>query len=417
MISNLFSRRPELAGILSLGGGTLFGQLILVAATPFLSRIYSPASFGAFSTLIAIATVLGSSAALKFDAGVVIPADERTAGALAKLAIISTLVITILSGFALWALDLLGFGESWQAVVLAPLWVAIFVFLTALFTLLSQLALRYRMYSLVAKRSPIQSAATAAGQLGLGLFTQTPLGLLGGLAIGRASGLTPMARAVRPIFKNLSDPLKTTAKIYWRLPCILAPSAFMNALGSQIPLFAMASIFGASVAGEFSMSLQIVFIPMTLIGAAAAQVFIAELAKHVREGGEGATHRYLLTSLRLAFLAIPVALVIGLIGPLIIPLILGPDWNLVAAFCVPLSVSVGLALIVNPTSQVYTVFQTKASLFVDISRVALMGLAVWASLTWHSTPISTVWLLVTAQALNYVFTWVYGLRVTKIGLT
>lgn len=413
MIRRFLTRRPQLAGILSIGGGTLLGQLILIAATPLLSRVYSPTAFGAFSTIVAIATVVGPSAALKFDAGIVLPPDERTAGSVGKLALISAFTISLLSGVTILALELLGFGESWREVDFAPLWTAILVFLTALFSILTQIALRRREYALVAKRSPIQSAATAAGQLGLGLLTQSPTGLLGGFGIGRASGLVPMARLAWPILRRQSDPMRQVVRTYWRLPVALAPSALMNSLGSQVPLLAMATLFGAAVAGEFGMAQRIVYIPVTLIGAAVAQVFGAELAKHVREGGIGVTRVYFRTSGRLALIAIPVSLLIALLGPLLLPVALGPDWAVAGEFCLPLAVSVGLSLVVSPTSQVYTVFQSVASLFVDLSRVLLIGAAIWICFLWQTDPVSTAWLLVAAQAFNYTFTWCYGISITR----
>lgn len=415
MMGKVLARKPQLAGILSIGGGTLLGQLILIGATPLLSRMYSPAAFGAFSTIVAIATIVGPSAALRFDAGIVLPPEDRTVSAVAKLALLSTIVISLLSGGVVWALQVLGFGESWREVAFAPLWIALLVFLTAMFTVLTQIALRHRAYSLVAKRSPIQSTATAVGQLGLGLMLPSPAGLLGGFGIGRASGLIPMMRLAWPVFRQRGDSLSQTARTYWRLPVALAPSALMNSLGSQIPLLSIAAIFGASVAGEFSMAQRIVYIPVTLIGAAVAQVFGAELAKHVREGGTGATATYLRTSSRLAIIAAPVALLIALLGPPLLPFVLGTDWSIAGDFSMPLALSVGLALIVSPTSQVYIVFQSVASLFVDLSRILLMGVAIWACLVWQVEPVTAAWLLVAAQAVNYVITWFYGIRVTKVG--
>lgn len=412
---NILTRHPRLRGVLALGGGTLAGQLILIAATPLLSRLYPPAAFGAFSALVAVASVIGPSAALKFDAGILLPADEQKAGVIARLALFSSVATSSLTGIIVWALELIGLGEAWAQVQFAPLWIAGLVFLAALFTILTQAALRERAYTLVARRAPIQSTGTSVGQLGLGLLVPTAFGLLAGFAIGRLSGMVALVRRAWPLISLRGESWKAAAREYWRLPAVLAPSALMNSLGSQIPLLAMAALFGAHVAGEFSMAQRIVYIPVTLIGASVAQVFAAELAKHVREGGHGAQSTYLRSSSRLALLALPISAAIAFIGPWALPIILGDQWHMAGEFCRPLAVVVGLSLIATPTSQVYTVFQSSISLLIDGSRIVLLATALAVSISIEFTPIETSWAIVAAQAANYVFTWVVGIRVAKRG--
>lgn len=405
--------RQGLRGVLTIGGGALAGQLILIAATPILSRLYAPDAFGAFSALVAVASVIGPSAALKFDAGIVLPEKDAVAGTVARLAFGSAVITSLVSAGVVAVLEVAGYGSAWEGVSLAPLWVGVLVFLTATFTTLTQAALRERRYSLVARRAPIQSIGTAVGQIAFGFVAPTPAGLLGGFTLGRLAGFLPLLRHSWTLISRPGPSWSTTVREYWRLPALLAPSALLNSLGSQIPLLAVAAIFGSHAAGEFGMAQRLVYIPVTLVGAAVAQVFAAELAKHVREGGVGAVRVYRRTSLQLAALALPVAVLIAVAGPWAVPFILGDAWVLAGELCVPLALLVGLSLVVMPTSQVYTIFQSPASLAVDASRIVLLGIALAIIVGADLPLIESAWLLTIAQGVNYVATWVYGMHVTR----
>ncbi|MDO9397237.1 MAG: oligosaccharide flippase family protein, partial [Herbiconiux sp.] len=312
-----------------------------------------------------------------------------------------------------WALEALGLGAAWRGVPFAPVWVAALVFLTATFTALTQAALRERKYGLVAKRAPIQSIGTAAGQVALGFLTPTPVGLLGGLVAGRFAGFLPLVRQSRTLIAQTGTPARAALREYWRLPTILAPSALLNSLGSQIPLLFVAAFFGSHAAGEFGMAQRLVYIPVTLVGAAVAQVFAAELAKHVREGGSGGVGVYWRTSMHLSLLAVPTSLAVALLGPWALPYVLGEQWVLAGDLCVPLALLVGLSLVVMPTSQVYTIFQSPASLVMDVSRILLLGSSVAVVISADLPLIEACWLLTAAQGINYLATWAYGIQLTR----
>lgn len=416
VVRKFLARHPRLRGVLAIGGGTLAGQLILLAVTPILSRLYTPEAFGAFSTLIAIVSIVGSVAALKFDAGIVLPEEERDAATVTRMALFCAGLVSVISAGVLWALELLGLGESWSSIFLAPVWMAVLAFLTALATILTQVALRGRAYAAVARRPPIQSGTTALVQVGMGFVAPGPVGLVTGTAVGNAAGLTPMVRMTRQLLREKGGSWRQMARRFWRLPSVLAPSALLNTLGSQVPLLAIAGLFGASVVGEFGMAYRIVYIPATLIGTAVAQVFAAELAKHLREGGGGATRIYLRASGALLLIALPVGAAVAGLGPWALPPILGPQWELVGDFCLPLAFIMALSLIASPTSQVYIIFQSAASLVMDAARLILLAAAIIASVAWQLGPVEAVWALAIAQAIGYLLSWSYGIRVTRNSL-
>ena len=100
-----FLNRRALLQILS---GSAGGQAVVILATPFLTRLYSPDEFGAYTAFVAVTAVLGVSIVMRIDAAVPLPRSNETAVGLAWFAMIVVAVLAVVA----W---LLGF------IVAAPL--------------------------------------------------------------------------------------------------------------------------------------------------------------------------------------------------------------------------------------------------------------------------------------------------------
>ncbi|GAA2912677.1 O-antigen/teichoic acid export membrane protein [Microbacterium keratanolyticum] len=398
-------------GMLALVSGALLGQLILVLATPLLARIYDPAAFGAFSALVAVSSILGPVAALKFDAGIVLPESEDKARGLLRLALWSSLGISVLSGLLVGGLSLTPFGQAWALVPGAPLWAGALVLATSVFTVLAQAALRRQRYGVVATRAPFQSAGTVVGQVGLGLVGAGATGLVGGFLVGRLFGFLPLYRTARPLLaRPQTGDYRSLIREYRRLPLILSSAALVNALGAQLPLLLIAGQFGQSDAGQFGMAQRLIAVPATLLGASVAQLFGAELAALVRNGLLGARRMYLQTTLRLGAVAVAVALAIVFLSPPVLPFVLGEGWEATVPIAQALAVYAAASLVGSPLSQVYTIYQSRATIVVDALRVAFVGAAWMLVLAQGWGMIPAVWALSIAQTAGYVVLWGYGLR-------
>lgn len=400
--------------MLAITSGTLVGQIVVAAATPLLSRMYPPEAFGAFSAVLAIASAIGPAAAFKFDSALLLPKTDADAKNLLGLALVATALTSVVTGAGVALLGPLLFREIWEALPFAALWIAAIVLATGVFTSLVQATLRSKSYGLLGWRSAIQSIGTTIAQLGIGMFLTTPGGLLGGALFGRLLGFGALTRSLRPILRARGGARPASLiREYWRSPVILAPSSLLNALGTQLPLVLVAAWFGADVAGQLGMAQRLVFLPAALIGAALAQVFGAEIAQRLREHAGSSRGLYLKATWRIGLVAVPMCAAILFASPLLLPWILGPDWQQSGYLAQAMALSASVGLIVSPLSQVYLVHQSLASLAMDSSRVVLILGAGLISLSLQQSAVTTVWVLYAAQVVNYVATWMYGLRIVS----
>ena len=74
ILSNEFNRN-----VTKLVLGTGFAQIIPIALTPILTRIYSPEDFGIFAIYMAIASILGVIATARYELSIVLPKNDKNA--------------------------------------------------------------------------------------------------------------------------------------------------------------------------------------------------------------------------------------------------------------------------------------------------------------------------------------------------
>ena len=59
-----------------LAGGSLLAQIMMIASTPLLAFIYSPADFGAYAGFVALSAIIASFSTLRLD--VLVPLVDKT---------------------------------------------------------------------------------------------------------------------------------------------------------------------------------------------------------------------------------------------------------------------------------------------------------------------------------------------------
>lgn len=402
-------------GFLALFTGTASGQAIAILATPIISRIYGPESYGIYSVILSLAAVVTPVATLRLESAALLPRSEDDVRHLVRAGITSAVLVSVCTGFAIWLLELLGVNLGLANVTWGPAWISILIFVTGAFSLLSQVAIRRKQFANVAKRSVTQQGGTALSQ-GLLSFASTSFaGLTGGRILGLLCGYIPLLRANWDVLaKPRGGSWRSLLRTYWRFPAVFAPSALLNAAGSQLPVLLISTTFGAAVAGHLGMTQRLVFVPATLIGAAVGQVFAAEMSSRIREQRTGATQLFLKLSLWLALGGLGLALALIWVSPPLFEIILGSQWEQSGVFAQSMAVSVGIGFVASPLSKVYGLFQRAgASIAIDLSRVIFLGIATLIALSYDFSAVQTVFALYMSQALNYVLTWTTALWIVR----
>lgn len=308
-------------------GGTAGAQLILIAATPVLTRLYSPSEFGllaAFVSLLAFLTVVSSG---RYELAIHLPEKIEETVAVIVLSFICLVVTTIISIIFIFI-----FAEYLSILLKAPelasyLWLLpSAVFFVGLYQICNAWYVRQKQYKDIATTKVLQSIVTVLIQLST--FKLAAFGLLLGQTLGQGAGsikLSLKSITNTKEFRNVQfHQIKTVAKRYKSFPIYSTWTGLFNTASLQLAPLVFLSLFGAAIAGLYALTLKLVSLPISLIGQAIGSVFLSEAPKAHREGN--------LNTLVLQFNkklvqlgCLPTAILI-VFGPDLFAFVLGEQW-------------------------------------------------------------------------------------------
>lgn len=359
--------------IIMLGSGV--GQLLVLAVTPLLTRLYTPAQFGLFTVFVAVVSVTGTFALFRFDAAIPLPGSDRVAAALAWLAIVLAVIVSlVILAVGPWLGEPIGrmvgsdgLGAVWWLVAVATVIIAFDqVFLTWM--------VREKRYKALALRNALQGAGQAGGQALLGVTALQSVGLLIGWILGRVAAIGGLfsagglLRQGRPRFSDLRE----AASRYRRFPLVSSWSALINVLGQQAPFLVVSAYYGAITIGLLGLTIRIIAAPATLIGQAVGRVFQGEASSAVRDNERTLARIVTRNATTLFWLGLPICVLLAAAGPWIFELIFPPDWAEAGTYARWLAVGYLAQLVVSPVSQTLLILEQQGyQLAWDVSRLII----------------------------------------------
>lgn len=346
--------------VLRLGGGTALGQMLVVMATPLITRLYSPADMGVLGIFMAFAGFVGVGVALRYEMPIVSVRDDREADCLLASSLFLTVPMSLLSGLILYAMirsNLLSYRllPGWSAAAAACLLVLIGVF-----TSLRYWMVRHGKYDVVGRALVFQGFGRAAVPVVLGLAQVGWIGLLLGEIASRVLGIGRMIRAAWPAIRSSVRPFspeyfRSILRRNWKSPAVLLPSSLIDALAAMIPLPIISYSFGSEAAGQFFLVQRLSGLPAGLIATSVADVFHPTIA-NARWNEPGQVRAILLRVTRkLALYSAGIYLPIAIISPFVFGFVFGKDWHATGICMTILSPLSMVSLVVSPVSRLLLV--------------------------------------------------------------
>lgn len=397
-------------GVLTLVAGTGTAQVVVVASSPILTRLYTPADYGVYSVATALLTVVVTITCLRYDFAAPLPESDVEAANVLALSLVTAVAISTATAVALVLLghDMLAlFG----AAVLAP-----YIPLMALGQLgagvvsaLTNWAIRTKTFYEIAATRMTQSIALVGAQIGLGVAGCGAPGLFIGDVAGRVTGSTRLARAAwrshASAFRRVSwSGMVQVAKRYRRFPIFSSWSALLAALGLQVPLLALVALYGTTAGGEYALASRVCAAPLTLVAGAVGQVFVADSARLVHTQPAAILRLFGRTTGVLARSAAGPALILGLAAPQLAEPVFGHGWREAGLFVAILAASYFLEFVMTATGDViYVIERQDLQLAREIVRCGLIAGAIPAAAILGLSPVGSIVVLSAARCATYVF--------------
>lgn len=381
---NAFMKKPLIKNVITLFSGAALAQAITLLALPILTRLYSPENFTVLASFTSLLALLSAVACLRFEIAIPIPNKQEQALHLLYFSIISVIGITIITCLCIT------FGSNWINQVTNQrlkdyLWLLpLTVFLSGLYNALQYWMTREGVFKIVAKTRVSQSISGASAQIGFGYLGLSPIGLLLGVMLNSGIGIVKLLRFFYKNYKSIITKvsyieLKRTFKLYNRFPKYSTFEALTNNAGIQVPVLIIAALALGEEAGYLMLAMRLLSAPMGLLGGAISQVFLTEASDKYNAGE--LTYFTNKTIIMLAKISIIPLLLIGVISPMIIPLIFGDQWERTGVLISWMVPWFFLQFIVSPVSMVLHITDNqRIALLLQIFGFILRAGSVWLAI-------------------------------------
>ncbi len=319
-----------------LASSSVAGQLILLAAAPILTRLYTPRDLGIAGVYVSILGFMSVGCMLRYEMAVAASRDSREAASVTvlacTLALCSALLAAGLKGLAVRLLFL--HIRSDVCLILPYLyWVPVGMVTTSIYLAFSMWAVRFEEFRTLSATKVKQATWAVALQIGTPFLHRGPLGLLAGQVAGQSGGATALIgrawKADKEHFRcvRFAD-LKASARQFRRFPAMSLPAVLLESLFLNMPLLVLTSLYGATLAGWVTLANRVFFLPGLLLTRNIAQVVLGEMAQVAADGHlQEMEHLFWKRLKQLSLLGVAACVVAGAAAPLLIPRIFGKQWT------------------------------------------------------------------------------------------
>ncbi|TYB30271.1 MAG: oligosaccharide flippase family protein [Candidatus Mcinerneyibacterium aminivorans] len=406
--------------VLMLAGGTAIAQILTIAVSPIISRLFSPDDFGILSVYTSILGIIAVFATLRYEFSIPIAENEKKA--------VNALGVTLLSVISISLISLvlfIVFSDSLFTLVnaqeLRPYYwlISLGVLAQGTYIVFRYWAFRKKDFKTITKTTVNQSVYKNSFFVFWGFFIGSPIGLILGTIIGRSAGIWVLSKDFRrketKLIKNISfRSLGSIAKRYIKFPIFSSWAALLNSLGLQLPVLMLSSLYGTEVTGSFGFAVRIVALPMVFIGQAVGDVFFSEGAQLSKTNPERmlALSRKLLKKLVLVGI-IPFSILV-LFGPVLFSFVFGEVWYTAGVYARILSLMVFTRFIVTPVSNVFNMLERQVlGFFLHGFRAGIVIAAFILSDYLSFSPLYCVSMYSISMIIVYLLTLILAQKVIK----
>ena len=329
-------------------GATTIGQVITIAASPALTRLYEPRDFGVMALFASVSAILVAFSTGQYHSAIVLPEDDFEGYAI----LAGSVVLTALSA----SIALVGAVVA-GAFVEVPLGlaaaIAIYVLSLGVSESLHHWLMRTTQFRLLARVRLLIVALSTGLTLSLGVY-KTANGLIIGAVVGQ---LIPTVYLAFEVLRRLPENRRVVAsehitralRRYRDFPRYSLPGELLNSAAYQMPTLLITRWFDTATTGLYSLTQRVLSMPMALVSRAVLDVFKQRAsADYARDGQASVVFRK--TFISLTAIGVPGFLLLALIAPPLFAWVFGPEWREAGEFARILSPMFALRFVASPLS-------------------------------------------------------------------
>jgi len=354
ILSNEFNRN-----VTKLVLGTGFAQIIPIALTPILTRIYSPEDFGIFAIYMAIASILGVIATARYELSIVLPKNDKNALDIFYLCNIVSFSLSFIFFIFIYIFTeelniFIGLDSYSNILFLLPL----SIIAAGLLQSLSYLLVRRKEFSSLSKSKIFLSGGYSSSQLTFGsIFSASGLNLSIGYISGQFFSIFYLIKKNWAFLKSRDFSTRriyNIAKKYKKFPMYSSPGAIMDTSAVQVPIILINKFFNSNLTGQFSLTMRIINLPLAFIGSSISQVLLNKIADSDHTHPDRVLPLLISLTFKLLIFILPLVIICFLFGEELFVYVFGPNWAFAGSLAAPISIVIAIRFVVSPLSAVLT---------------------------------------------------------------
>jgi len=366
-----FEKNKQLKNFSTLAFGTVLSQVLLVAVSPVLTRVFSPSDFGIFSTFTSISVICAIFFSGRYELAIALPNEDEESVSLMKLILklsIITSVLLLVLVLVLWILNLGGFlkrnffNESY---FLLPIYNLLVINNSSLIYWIN----RKKKYDKVSKSILISVIFNIIISLGLGLLGFKQLGMIIGLTVG---ALTSVLFLYKDFLSNSFQKdkivdVKVVAQEYSSFPKYTLFSDLAFNLNQQYLPIVFNMFYNSHVVGLFSLANRMLRLPNIVFLNSIIHVFRNEAVDELRIKNN-CISLYRGTFKKLLIVGLLVYSAIFLLSPYVFKIFFGNKWAVSSDFAQILCVMLFFEFISQPFNSLFYILNNQ-KLFLKIQSL------------------------------------------------
>lgn len=379
LLVKIMGREPSTAKEIIKNAGkllsaNLFVQILVFAAYPLLSRLFSPTDFGILALFLGIGDIVSRLGTLSLEEAILLPQKDREACFIAGLSIYSLLIVSFVS-FLFFVINqyAVAFYEFSNYFLLLP----VYIFLAGLVQIYNFLFNRGRHYRDISLSIVGMGLSNTCFRI-LGGFLRFsyPALILSSILSQGVALLVYFVKITRQklsrsvLFPSRKEAMKLLAN-YRQFPFYVMTRNFLNSLSGNLPYFMLINYFGASKLGCYSMAFTMAFKPVSLFSNSIYQVLFEKFStlKRNRCSLSKVFGGYLVIVFSLA---LPLFLLAGYFSEIVFNFFLGPGWESVGHYFRILLPWIFMVLLSTPLASIPLIFsQQKYAFGIDFVYLCL----------------------------------------------
>lgn len=404
---------------LKLFSATLLAQVITIALSPLLTRLYSPEDFGYYSVYTAIVSLIIVYATGRYEYAISTAKTIEESERLFKLVIFLSTVSSIVLFFVIFVLEdlfnqLAGFKEQNHILYYVPLT----VFGLGIMQGLNYYFNRQKDFSHISKSKILQSVSIGGSSVLFAFLGFHTLGMIWANIIGviTANLYNIFGKRLESFFiinKYGFKDIKNLAIKYKQYPLYNSTSGFFDALALQAPILLLSRFFSEVIVGFYSLTVRVIALPITLISTAVAQVYLSELVEKENDGERIDLNVKKAFNVLLTLGVLPILLLV-LFGPDLFKLVFGEEWVEAGELSRILAFSYYAKFVISPLSVVFFV-KNKVKLLSIIQSIrafTTVMVLVAGCLIFNSLQV-IMFFYVLHEIIIYIITGYYIFKISK----